>query len=146
MTGTVFVDTNVLVYARDADAGDKEARAMDWLARLWRDQNGRISYQVLQEYYVTVTQKLRPGLPAVDARRDVVSFFAWNPTVSNDGIMRRGWELQDEFGLSWWDSLIAAAALELGCAYLISEDFRHGLTIDGLTVVNPFQATHEDLA
>lgn len=146
MTGTVFVDTNVLVYARDADAGEKQVCAMDWLARLWRDQNGRISYQVLQEYYVTVTQKLRPGLPAIDARRDVIAFFAWNPTVSNDGIMRRGWELQDQFSLSWWDSLIASAALELGCAYLISEDFQPGLTIDGLIVVNPFETTYEDLA
>jgi predicted nucleic acid-binding protein len=146
MTGTAFVDTNVLVYARDADAGDKQVRAMEWLAILWRDRNGRLSYQVLQEYYVTVTQKLRPGLPIVDARRDVTAFFAWNPIVSNDVVMRRGWELQDQFGLSWWDCLIAAAALELGCAYLISEDFQHPFSIDDLTIVNPFQATPADLA
>jgi predicted nucleic acid-binding protein len=60
--------------------------------------------------------------------------------------MRRGWELQDQFGLSWWDCLIAAAALELGCAYLISEDFQHPFSIDDLTIVNPFQATPADLA
>ena len=146
MIGTAFVDTNVLDNARDADAGDKQVRAMEWLAALWRDQSGRISYQVLQEYYVTVTQKLRPGLPIADARRDLTAFFAWNPTVSNDAIIRRGWELQDQFGLSWWACLIAAAALESGSVYLISEDFQHGLRIDGLTVVNPFQATPADLA
>ena len=146
MTGTAFVDTNVLVYARDADAGDKQVRAMEWLAMLWRGQNGRISYQVLQEYYVTVTQRLRPGLPVDDARRDVNAFFSWKPAVSNDAVIRRGWELQDQFCLSSWDCLIAAAALEMGCAYLISEDFQQGLRIDGLTIVNPFQTTYADLA
>ena len=145
MTGKAFVDTNILVYARDANAGDKQGRAMAWLTELWRDQNGRISYQVLQEYYVTVTQKLRPGLSAADARRDVTAFFAWNPSVSNSGVMQRGWELQDQFGLSWWDSLIAAAALEFGCAYLISEDFQHEFAIDGLIVINPFNAVYADL-
>jgi predicted nucleic acid-binding protein len=145
MTGTAFVDTNVLVYARDAGADDKQLRAMEWLAMLWRGRNGRVSYQVLQEYYVTVTQKLRPGLPVEDARRDVAAFFSWKPSVSNDAVIRRAWELQDQFGLSWWDCLIAAAALEVGCAYLTSEDFQHGLKIDGLTIVNPFKTIYADL-
>jgi predicted nucleic acid-binding protein len=146
MKGTAFADTNVLVYARDSNAGPKQVRAMEWLTYLWRDQSGRTSYQVLQEYYVTVTQKLRPGLAPANARGDVTAFFAWNPVVSHDGIIRHGWQLQDQFGFSWWDSLIAAAALELGCTYLISEDFQDGFTVNGLTIVNPFQSAYPDLA
>ncbi len=145
MRGTAFVDTNILVYARDVDAGDKQVRAMEWLAELWRGQKGRISYQVLQEYYVTVTQKLKPGLPIIEARRDVTALLSWNPGISNSEIIQRGWELQDRFSLSWWDSTIAAAALELGCAYLVTEDFQDGLTIDDLRVVNPFETAYAEM-
>jgi predicted nucleic acid-binding protein len=145
MRGAAFVDSNVLVYARDVDAGDKQVRAMEWLAELWRGQKGRISYQVLQEYYVTVTQKLKPGLPIIEARRDVTALLSWNPAISNSEIIQRGWELQDRFSLSWWDSTIAAAALELGCAYLVTEDFQDGLTIDDLRVVNPFKTAYAEM-
>ena len=79
MSGSVFVDTNVLVYSRDASEPDKQQRAMAWMTRLWQDQNGRLSYQVLQEYYTTVTQKLKPGLPADIARTDVRALITWNP-------------------------------------------------------------------
>lgn len=58
-----FVDTNVLVYARDISEPEKQRRASEWLAHLWRSREGRLSVQVLQEYYVTLTQKLKPGLP-----------------------------------------------------------------------------------
>ena len=75
----VFVDTNVLVYARDASERDKQRRASAWMAHLWRTGSGRLSVQVLQEYYVTVTRKLQPGLPKKDARADVQDLLAWKP-------------------------------------------------------------------
>ena len=71
MTATCFVDTNLLVYARDAKEASNQPLAEAWLATLWRLRRGRLSYQVLHEYYVTVTRKLRPGLPVQDARDDV---------------------------------------------------------------------------
>ena len=52
MSATSFVDTNVLVYSRDANAGDKQVRAHAWLEQLWKARSGRLSYQVLNEYYV----------------------------------------------------------------------------------------------
>ena len=61
MTELVFVDTNVLVYARDTRDLRKQQRATEWLDRLWRQQSGRTSVQVLNEYFVTVTRKLQPG-------------------------------------------------------------------------------------
>jgi predicted nucleic acid-binding protein len=60
MSGTVFVDTNVLVYVRDRTDEEKQRRAAEWMAALWDSRLGRLSIQVLQEYYITLTQKLDP--------------------------------------------------------------------------------------
>ena len=79
MTGPVFVDTNVLLYARDASERDKQKRANAWLVYLWRSRAGRLSMQVLYEFYVTVTEKLRPGIDRKAARRDVRNLMAWHP-------------------------------------------------------------------
>ncbi|MBI4539827.1 MAG: hypothetical protein HY704_10010 [Gemmatimonadetes bacterium] len=79
MTGLVFVDTNILVYSRDASEPEKQPRAMEWLELLWRSRRGRISVQVLEEYYVTVTGKLKPGMDRAVARSDVRAFEAWKP-------------------------------------------------------------------
>ena len=75
MTAPLFVDTNLLVYSRDARDAAKQERAAEWLDFLWDTRRGRLSRQVLQEYYVTVTRKLQPGLtvaevfPATGAKR-----------------------------------------------------------------------------
>ena len=63
MSDRFFVDTHLLVYSRDASEPEKQPQAMKWMIRLWSDQSGRLSFQVLQEYYLTVTHKLTPGLP-----------------------------------------------------------------------------------
>lgn len=68
MSGNVFVDSPVFVYARDSSEPDKQPRAAEWLDRLWRDRRGRISIQVLQELYQTLIRKLDPGLDADTAR------------------------------------------------------------------------------
>ncbi len=81
MSVRVFVDTNVLVYARDSSEPEKQPRAAQWLEKLWRARAGRLSLQVLQEYYVTVTQKLDPGLDLARARSDVRALAAWQPIV-----------------------------------------------------------------
>lgn len=140
MTGPAFVDTNVLVYSRDAGEPAKQARAMDLLRLLWETRIGRVSQQVLQEYYVTVTRKLKPGLPKEDARDDVIALLAWKPLAPSGTTLSKAWEIEDRFGLSWWDSLIVASALESRCAWLLSEDMQDGLQIDGLQIRNPFSA------
>lgn len=71
MTAPVFVDTNVLVYARDAAGDEKQRAAADWMRHLWTRQAGRVSYQVLQEFYVTVTRELSPGLEPAEAWEEV---------------------------------------------------------------------------
>lgn len=145
MNAKVFVDTNVLVYARDASEPEKQAQAEHWMATLWDRRAGKLSYQVLQEFYVTVTVKLSPGLDKELARQDIRALWAWQPISANAQILMGAWLLQDRYLLTWWDALIAAAAQISGCQYLLSEDFQEGLELGELKIVNPFHTGPEDL-
>ncbi|MBM3509296.1 MAG: PIN domain-containing protein [Alphaproteobacteria bacterium] len=133
-----FVDSNVLVYARDSTETAKQRQAHRWLEHLWRTREGRLSFQVLHEYYVTVTAKLVPGLSLEDARDDVRALYAWQPLAIDDVVVAGAWRVQDRHGFSWWDSLIVAAAQVLDCDYLLTEDLQHNQSIDGVTIVDPF--------
>jgi predicted nucleic acid-binding protein len=139
MAGETFVDTNVLVYSRDASEPDKHRQAGAWVTHLWTTRRGRLSYQVLQEFYVTVTEKLDPGLDRERARQDVRSLLLWRPVAVDGRVLEGAWRIQERHRLSWWDSLIAAAAQVSGCAYLLTEDLQDGLRLDSVRVVNPFR-------
>ena len=134
----VFVDTNVLVYARDAGEPVKQPKALAWLDHLWRARTGRLSYQVLSEFYVTVTRKLDPGLTPSEARAEVRNLSAWRPIVVDGDLLEVAWGLQDKHSLSFWDALILAAARVARCEQLLSEDLTDGETYGGVTVVDPF--------
>ena len=136
----VFVDTNVLVYARDASEPEKQPQAAAWVEHLWRTRTARLSFQVLGEYYATTTRKLRPGLAPEQARADVRDLVAWRPVPVGTQLLEAGWTVEDRFGLSCWDALIVAAARIAGCEYLLTEDLQHGAEFDGLQVVDPFRA------
>ena len=71
MSDSIFVDTNVLVYSRDISEPQKQPLAAAWMAHLWENRTGRLSFQVLQEFHVTVVFKLDPGLEAEKARKDL---------------------------------------------------------------------------
>ena len=135
----VFVDTNVLVYARDASDPEKQATARGWMEHLWTSAAGRLSVQVLQEFYVTVTRKLRPGLATEEARADVRDLGAWRPIRIDEAIVEAAWRVEDRMRLSFWDSLIVAAAQTAGCGTLLTEDLQHDLEIDGLRIADPFR-------
>ena len=133
-----FVDTNILVYARDSSDPVKQSRADEVLRVLWKKRTGRLSFQVLQEYYVTVTRKLKPGLRSAEAREDIRDLLAWVPSQVGTSILETAWEIEDSVGLSWWDSLIVASALDCEATSLLSEDMQDGLAIGSLEIVNPF--------
>jgi predicted nucleic acid-binding protein len=141
MTETIFVDTNVLVYRRDSAQGEKHAQAQNWMERLWAERCGRLSYQVLQEYYVTVTSKLKPGLDSESARNDVRSLLAWHPVTVDAGVVESAWVIQDRYQLSWWDALIVAAAQVANCRFLLTEDLQEGQELGRVRVVNPFNVS-----
>ncbi len=137
MNGSIFVDTNILVYGRDASKRDKQTRAAEWIAHLWETGTGRLSVQVIAEYYAVVTGKLKPGMEPATAREDVEDLFPWRPLPMTPDLIAEAWGIQDIFHLSWWDSLIVSAAKVLQCTYLLSEDFQHSQDFHGLRVINP---------
>ena len=145
MTESCFVDTNLLVYFRDASELEKQPLAERWLSELWLKQAGRLSMQVLSEFYVTVTRKLSPGMNLEAARQDVLNLFAWKPVPIDAKVAESAWTVQDRFGFSWWDSLIVSAAQRARCTYLLTEDLQDGQDIGELKVVNPFSHSPEDL-
>ncbi|HRA78799.1 MAG TPA: PIN domain-containing protein [Burkholderiaceae bacterium] len=146
MTAPVFVDANVLVYARDAGDATRQPRAQSWLEWLWREQLGRTSMQVLSEYYVTVTRKLRPGLPAEQAWDDVEALMHWSPQPIDRATMARARTIEVRHRLSWWDALVVSAAREQGCAVLLTEDLQDGALVDGVRIRNPFTHSIEEHA
>ncbi len=135
---TTFVDTNVLVYARDLSQKEKQPKALAWMNHLWVTGHGRLSTQVLNEFYVTVTRKLQPGLPTGAARAEVQDLLAWRPVPVSSEVIVHAWAIEDRFGFSYWDSLIVAAARLSGADSLLSEDLQDGQELDGLVVINPF--------
>lgn len=145
MNAPVFADTNVLVYARDLSEGPKHEAAAAWVEFLWTSRRGRLSQQVLHEYYATVVGKLKPGLSRDVARADVRNFLSWRPVLEDADVIERAWRLQDRHGLSWWDALVAGAAGAAGCRYLLTEDLGHGQKLDGVEVVSPFRKRPADL-
>ena len=138
MTATIFVDTNVILYSLDPGKKAKQERALAWMTEAWKTRRGRVSMQVLQEFYVTVTSKLKPGLDRETARRHVTALTLWRPTPITPPLVERAWSVQDRFGFSWWDSLIVAAAQTEGCSYLLTEDLQADQDLDGVVVINPF--------
>lgn len=134
----VFVDTNILIYAYDTSAGTKHEAAHNLLSTLWKDRNGVISTQVLQEFYVNVTRKIPRPLEISFARMIVEDFAMWDVvTIETDTILA-AIDLQQLNGLSFWDSMILAAAASAGASVLITEDLNHGQVITGVRVRNPF--------
>ena len=139
MIGRTFVDTNVLIYAHDVDAGQKHEIARNVLRELWSEREGVLSMQVLQEFYVNVTRKVATPLPGVTARTIVESYRSWCMQTTTEEIAT-AFRIEDEAHLGFWDALVVAAASKSGAVRLISEDLNPGQTILGVRVENPFAA------
>src|SRR5262245_43560672 len=139
MTAPVFVDTNVLVYSRDASEAQKQEQALAWMTHLWQTRTGRLSFQVLQEFYVTVTTKLDPGMDVQSARREVRSLLPWRPVPVDTRVIEGAWSIQDRYELSWWDALIVSAAQVADCRYLLTEDLQSGQKFGAIDIINPFR-------
>jgi predicted nucleic acid-binding protein len=132
----IFVDSNVLLYALDnADSG-KQLAAWKWRAELWKSGRGRVSFQVLGEFYINAVRKLNASLE--DARAEVRDLLTWNPVTTDSVVLERRWKIQDRYQLSYWDALIVAAAKVASCRYLLTEDLQAGQKLDGIEIISPF--------
>ena len=138
-----FVDTNVVLYTVDPGEARKREAAIHWLDWLWPRGAGRISWQVLNEFYSNMVGKFQ--VPKREARARVEVLAQWQPVGFGLGLLQRGWYWNDRAGLPYWDGLIVASAESAGCRYLLSEDFQDGQRFGEVTVVNPFRKRPEDI-
>jgi predicted nucleic acid-binding protein len=136
--GLQFVDTNVLIYAHDVSAGVKHERAKRLLAELWQSRMGCLSIQVLQEFYVNVTQKVAKPLAAEVAAQIISDLEVWRVHQPGVADVQSAIRLQGRYQISFWDAMILASALALQCEIVWSEDLSAGQRFDTLTVANPF--------
>jgi predicted nucleic acid-binding protein len=138
MSGNIFIDTNILVYARDPSDRTKHEKAAKLVDDLWVSRRARISVQVLNEYMVTVTRKLKPGMTMEQAWDDVSTLSSWEPVGLDWSLLELARMVQREHSISWWDALIIAAANRSGCDMIYSEDLAPGHVYGGVRVINPF--------
>jgi predicted nucleic acid-binding protein len=143
MNAPAFVDTNVFVYWVDGSDPAKQQRASLWIEELWKTRSGRISFQVLQEFFLASTKR-RPEV-VEKIRAEVRHLLAWHPVSIDLPLLERAWKLQDRCHLAFWDSLIVAAAKAASCRWLLTEDLQDGQNLDGLTVIDPFRYTPDQI-
>ncbi len=138
MSDRVFVDTDVLIYAYDVDAGAKHTIAAGLVKDLWTTRLGILSTQVLQEFYVNVTGKIPAPLSRAVARDIVTSYAVWQIEPIDVDRVREASELEERHRLSFRDALILVTARRGGAEKLLSEDLNPGARTNGVRVVNPF--------
>jgi len=139
MTASCFVDSNVVVYARDLSEPLKQERASLWIETLGAAGAGRLSYQVMIEAYTALTRDCRKRMDRAAARKYIANFRYWYPLAMDLTVIETAWRLRDRFQFNWWDCLIIAAAQIAECGYLLTEDLQHGQDLDGILVLNPFE-------
>jgi predicted nucleic acid-binding protein len=132
-----FLDTNVLVYADDGDAGKKQIRAQGILRDLLSSGNGVVSTQVLQEFFVITTRKL--GVDPVVARRKIELLAVMDVVRIDTASILAAIDLHRLHSFTFWDGLIVRAAQLAGCDVLLTEDLQHGQVVGGVRIENPFR-------
>ena len=138
MSDRAFVDTTVLVYAHDIDAGERHAVAARLVTELWETRRAVISTQVLQEFYVNATRKIPAPLPRTVARQIIKTYSAWQTEIVGPEDIQLASDLEEHHQLSFWDALIVAAALKAGASTILTEDLGTGRSISGVRIENPF--------
>ncbi len=140
MSDKFFVDTNILIYAYDTEAENKHLRCKNIIRELWNDDNGVISTQVMQEFYVNVTRKIPTPLSLEQTRRILAQYETWQVEVIDAPLINFASKIQERNRLSFWDSLIIATAIQGNVKILYSEDLNVGQIIEGIEIVNPMLA------
>jgi predicted nucleic acid-binding protein len=138
MSARHFFDTNILLYSISgaADEARKKSIAIDLLER----DDGALSVQVLQEFYVQATRASRPDRLPHDLAAGLIAAWMRFPVQEiTVPVMKRALEIRAVHAFSYWDSAIIAAASAQGCREIYSEDMAHGREVEGLVIVNPFR-------
>jgi predicted nucleic acid-binding protein len=139
MSDRFFLDTNIFVYTFDAKAPAKAKKAAQLIRRAANTGEGIISYQVVQEFFSVAFRRFAHPMTVAEAEQYLITVLRPLLAVhSSPAIYFEALRIGEKHRMSWYDSLILAAALEGQCTKLFSEDFQQGRNIEGLRIENPF--------
>ncbi|MGO9409181.1 MAG: PIN domain-containing protein [Spirochaetia bacterium] len=139
----VFFDTNTLVYANDTGSPEKRARARQLIRTAVVSGSGSISSQVLAEFWVTVTRKLKTPLSPESAREQIVLFSAFHVQPVDQATVLEAIRIQERYRISYWDAQIVASARFAKAEVVYSEDLQDGAEYDGVKIQNPFRQSEQ---
>ncbi len=134
-----FVDTNILLYAHDREAGAKHERARQLIEHLWTTGQGALSTQVLQELCVNLRRRVRHPLPGDEIAKLIEDYLRWEIVINTPQAIMAALGIEARYKVSYWDALILHAAESCGAAVLYSEDLSHGQRYGAVEVVNPLR-------
>jgi len=140
MSDKVFLDANILIYAHDKDSKEKHSIALAIVKDIWEKRSGVLSNQVLQEFYVGVTRKIRKPIAKSEAREILRAYICWSIREISPVSVIRATEIEEKHRISFWDALVIVAAFEAKCKKILTEDLNSGQIIEGVLIENPFNS------
>ena len=139
MNDRFFLDTNIFVYSFDRSSPAKAKRSATLIKEAVTSRKGIVSYQVVQEFLNVALKRFENPLTTSEAEQYLATVFRPLLTVyASQSLFLEALRLSGRYRLSWYDSLIVAAAIEGQCATLYSEDLQHGQRIGEIEIQNPF--------
>ena|ERR1700722_1425529 len=139
MSDKFFLDTNIFAYIFDQTAPGKQRLSAGLVRHAVATNEGVISFQVVQEFISLAFRRLDPPMSSTEAEQFLALTLGPLLAVQSSHVLyREALHLSRRHSLSWYDSLIVAAALEAHCRILYTEDLQHGQIFDTLRVQNPF--------
>lgn len=139
MKGRFFLDTNIFVYEFDTSPGTKAERASELIREAIKTRRGVVSYQVVQEFLNIAVTRFQKQMTLNEAENYLRTVFTPLLAVhSSPRLYLEALRIRSAHKISWYDCLIAAAAVEADCEVLYSEDFQHGRNLEGMKIQNPF--------
>lgn len=133
----VFVDTSVLLFSEDGARPAERELVLGWLRELWSTRRGRVSVQVLNDFYLLGTRRVEPAMAQGDVRAEVRRYQHWQPWQTDQTTVESAWSLESRFGLPFADALVVASAKAQGCTRLLSLALPHEALYDSVQVLNP---------
>ena len=139
MNAEVLLDTNILVYAYDNHEPEKQTRAQEILKTAIKEESAILSAQILGEFFVVVTRRIKEPLSIDDAEKIIDILTTLHIAEIDKDLVKRAINIQKDYTISYWDSLIVATAEREGCTKILSEDLNDGQKYNGVLVENPFR-------
>ncbi|MFN9728569.1 PIN domain-containing protein [Acidovorax sp.] len=144
-TAPIFVDTEILLASVDDRDLVHQARAREWISFCWHTRSGRLSSQVLNELYNQAIHRFDGSHVLQQVRAQVRRLRVWMPPHLDAYTVDGAWDLQDRYGLGYWDALILSSAHQQGCRYLLTQALPHNVPLDAVRPIDPFLVAPSEL-